>query len=87
MTKVIYKYELNPFGVTELQIYNHATILKLGFQDNTPFLWAIVDIEHSIKTVDFLMLGTGEAIPENAIYIDTALQGEYVWHLFKIIEP
>lgn len=62
----------------------NAQIVKFAFQDGKPFVWAIVGTEPQLERIEFLILGTGFIIPENAHYIDTAFIDHYVWHLFII---
>lgn len=41
------------------------------------------DVSALNNTVEFIVVGTGRAIPTNAVHVATVLDGEFVWHLYR----
>jgi len=62
-----------------------ARIIKCGFQNGNPFVWALVDngINES-RTIPFLILPTWDYVPETAHHLETAFNGDLVWHFFVV---
>ena len=82
----IFKYPLKQPG--------HPAILKLpegsvplyaGQQMGDFFLWVMTPSENR-ETIDrlFMIYGTGHHIPEGSKWINTFLDGPWVWHAFEI---
>lgn len=89
----ILKYEIKAHGEQVIEFGGLAQIRCVGVQNNTPYIWADVN-EHLLqkekKKIRVFM--TGEEIPSDLIhktkYIGTFFlnNGEYVGHVFQIIE-
>jgi hypothetical protein len=48
-------------------------------------LWAIVNTEAVKVKKNFIILGTGSEVPNNAWYIDSFMDGMFVWHVFELV--
>lgn len=83
---IIYKYKL-PFIINEIFQINlpeDAGILSFQFQNDNPFIWAIIDKQKAIISQEFLIMGTGHDFPEDFIgkFVGTWQDNPFVWHLF-----
>jgi hypothetical protein len=83
--KRIYKYELKE-GSVEMPI--GAKILSIQYQNNRPYIWALVDTDVECDFRYFTIVGTGEDFPEadDFTYINTIQDGPFVWHIFEYIK-
>lgn len=81
----IYKYPLLITEKQEMEIPKGAKYLTLKLQNGIPCLWAKVS-EKDIKVkTTFLMIGTGQEIPNGAEYIGTIhlTESNLVFHVFQ----
>jgi hypothetical protein len=83
--KRIYKYELKE-GSVEMPI--GAKILSIQYQNNRPYIWALVDTDVECEFRYFALVATGEDFPEadDFTYINTIQDGPFVWHIFECIK-
>ena len=77
--KTIYKYPayLNvamPIG---------ARIIRVGQQEGSAYIWAIVDPNADTEPRNFFVAGTGAGLPDSSEYIGTFEEGVFVWHVFE----
>jgi hypothetical protein len=80
----IWKYKLEPETLFLMPI--GAKILCLKVQDDTPFMWVLVDPTADKEKRIFRSYGTGEEMPDNpGTYIGTILncKGTKVFHVFE----
>jgi hypothetical protein len=94
---VIWKYELTPHDVSEVEMPRAARILKFdcqGGDSKRPCLWALMNkrcMETRIRR--FRVVGTGDTLQGSADevwhYIGTAQAsgGLRIWHCFEILFP
>ena len=86
MGRKIYKYEIGP-DITELQLPKGAQLLHGALQNDSMFVWALVDpseVEKELRTV--LFTGTGHPVPDGTWrYMNTLLvqNGAFVFHVFE----
>ncbi len=87
--KTIHKYQMHggPGDTPCIEMHKHAQILGGDMQHNVPTFWALVDTDMPVIQRQFLVIGTGWAVPENGtlVHIDTMLDGVFVWHLFEFL--
>lgn len=96
--KTVWKYELLPKRVTELEMPMWAVALAVGTEPVAPpieteglVLWALVDPEVVRETRRFAVVGTGhkrDDLPDDG-YVGTAVMDgppRLVWHVFDITE-
>ena len=87
--KVVYKYQLNTSGRTELDLPKNAEPIRVDVQNNGLFLWAIVEPQKQATRRVIEVFGTGHQMPDAyRIYINTFFvkEGEYVFHAFETID-
>lgn len=83
----IFKYELKMVLDQTVILPYGATILKIDFQGNKPYLWAMVDPEQKVTArLDIGVVGTGHEIPKmihnKFTHFETCLVNGFVWHFF-----
>ena len=84
--KTIWKYEIPVTDVVELSMPKDAHILPkvAAVAPNRLNVWAVVDPANELEIRQFLVVGTGNPLPEEAsIWIGTVVTGPFVWHLFE----
>jgi hypothetical protein len=83
--KRVYKYPIQG----KIGIPKGAEVLTARYQHSTfgngPMLWALVDANAEEETRQFLVIGTGEAVPADSKYIATIEDAEtgLVFHVFE----
>ncbi len=86
MTKVIYKYTVQPSGEA-ITLPVDAEILSAAFQGKELQLWALVDPARIEETKMIEVFGTGHPIKEEfgfkRKFIDTVFTGPFVFHVFE----
>lgn len=81
--KTIWKFELEQ-GVQRLRVPEGATFLSAEMQHGQLCLWAIVDPTAKKVPRGVQVIGTGHPFfPEGLKYINTVIDGLYVWHVFE----
>jgi hypothetical protein len=84
----IHKYEFEITDKTKLKMHEGAKILKIECQNQTPRLWAMVDDSAPMVDYEFLVIGTGYAVPGVPLkHISTFQQQHFVWHVFEVETP
>jgi len=87
--RTIYKYKLPVGDEFALEMPAGAEVLTVQMQDDQPFIWALVNTDHSPQLRQFLVLGTGHDCSDTRIcatnYVGTfqLLGGRLVFHLFE----
>lgn len=82
--RTIYKYHLDK----DYYVIPHFVekILKIGYQNNVPTIWAIVDTDRAPEPHTAISVyGTGWELDSNidcGKYIGTLFDGPFVWHYF-----
>jgi len=80
----VYKYEVK--NVMDLPI--GTEILKVDFQYGKLMIWCSVNVVKGLKEYrKFQSVMTGGVIPDNSVYIGTALDDNktYIEHLYEIV--
>lgn len=87
MKKQIWKYPFEVSGRFSILIPKDAQILSVQTQNETPCIWALVNIEAKDEERDFTIIGTGhpvEVLPEMKFIGTFQLEGgTFVGHLFE----
>ena len=83
--KTVYKYQLYNHETMLFMSYSVTKLLTVNLQQGTPQLW----VEHNTdipnaETFRIARFGTGWSIPDNAEYISTTFEGDFVWHWYKL---
>ncbi len=85
--KTIYKYRIETFGINFVEMPADAEVLCAQLQRGETCLWAKVDTEAKTEVRSFLLAGTGQPLPDQALhYIDTIqlTESHLVLHLFEV---
>ena len=83
MSRYIYKYPLPLAASFRLELPRGAALLALQMQFNTPTLWALVNPEEPLESLDIVIEGTGQQHAEGySRYLGTVQQVGMVWHFF-----
>lgn len=82
----IHKYKITGTGPIEMPV--QQKILTAQFQKDALYIWAMVETDNPKEKVMFELVGTGHEVLPNSkrLYIATAQEGSYVWHLFQILK-
>ena len=82
--KTIYKYILKP--EISIRIPEQSQLLSVHEQNGEVCLWALVNPQNIDETRTFAVFGTGHRVPEDHIFVGTALLegGSLVFHVFEI---
>lgn len=48
-------------------------------------VWAEVDTDNAPTKYKLMIAGTGQEIPDNAIWLRSCVEGDFVWHLYLMI--
>jgi hypothetical protein len=93
MPKRIHKYKVpESRGRFYMVLPAYARIISVQIQRSIPVMWAVIDIEAPNEYRSFILVETGENLPDeiytNSYYLGTLqLQdGDYVLHLFEVRE-
>lgn len=77
-------------GALTLVMPRNAEVLHVGVQEQEGekpktrvVIWALVDPDATEEERHFLLIATGQAVPDEARHLGTFFMGPYVWHLFE----
>lgn len=83
--RAVYKYPLEK-SQTEIEMPENAEIVTAGRDPGNQFcIWAIVNTEAPLEKKKFVVLGTGQEIPNNAWYLKSFRESVFVWHVFELV--
>ena len=88
MNEAIWKYHIS-IGINNIGMPKDANILCVQIQNGKPCIWARVNLDNEIEKRSFAVFGTGISMSNLGfmkIYIGTFQEGEFVGHLFELIE-
>ena len=81
----IYKYPLELNDAQMVLLPPNYKILHVGEQNRQLTMWAAVEPSPEIVEVMIEIIGTGNDYnPEGKTFLGTVIQGEFVWHIFKV---
>lgn len=85
--KVVYKYPLQRHELQDIALPQGAQILTIQQQGlGHTMLWALVDPSQPAgkRRIRIRLAGTGhQCVPNDAVYLATVQEGQYVWHFFE----
>lgn len=96
MSRVVYKYLLQPLTTTTLSVPAGACVRHIGEQHGGLFAWiehpSVVAPESPLTWLKLTVIGTGQTVPEPGRYVGTVtvpvlLQGLFVWHVYDTTPP
>lgn len=81
----VFKYPLSlKDGPQLLHLPVNAKLLRVACQNEKPNIWALVDPYGNKEVREFVVIGTGYPVPENAQYIGSCDDRIFVWHVFEL---
>ena len=89
--KKIWKYEVGRDGQVATLEGTFARILAVKSQGERIYVWIEYDESAPNVSVDVIPFGTGWELPDELLagmnYIDTVVDGPYVWHYYWRLTP
>lgn len=76
---MVHKYRIEN---KPMQLPHDAIFLRFDMQDGEPTAWFEIRIDSTKVYKRLFMYGTGQLIPESAMYLGTCIDGDCVWHLY-----
>lgn len=84
--RTIWKYEFEITSIVQAyDIPRGYSIVHVEMQGRHLCMWVDVNTDRPKDERSFMIIGTGHPVPDDAAYIGTAQQGEFVWHLFEVV--
>lgn len=83
--RVIYKFPLQ-VGENLVEIPKGYAVKYFGSQETNLFIWATLDPEGRKISARFVVLGTGQPIPDGVYHVASTQVGPFVWHLFEEVD-
>ena len=90
--KTVYKYQIQPIEIQEINLPIQSKILSVGTQDGELYLWAEINLEnHTIEEPRKIRVsGTGWTLEDGECrkFIGTAHMPEQklVWHVYEVLK-
>ena len=87
--KTIWKFKLEIEKLQKLEMPKKAEIIAVKTQNETPFLWAVVDTEAQKETRTFEIVPTGSAIESKKHdYLSSLfyMKDSLVQHVFEVFD-
>ncbi len=77
----VYKYKTATDGTVDLP--EGAKVIHAELFGHEITLWCIIDPSERNETRKFVIVGTGQEIPNDLIHIQSFIQPPFVWHIFE----
>jgi hypothetical protein len=85
--KTIWKFPLEITDSQDVQMPAGAEVLGIAEQYGELCMWAIVDTDADLEARSFAVVGTGNPIPDDVVYVSSTRMpvGDViaVWHVFE----
>lgn len=86
MTQRVLKYKFITLAKNTLSIPVLALPIYFAIQQSCPTLYCLVDTEDDPSPRSFLLVTTGQDVPDNVEHVLSTVHDGHVWHLFEVIE-
>jgi hypothetical protein len=85
--RAIYKYPLRAF-FNRVPIHEDGKLLHVAYDgaEHCLCVWAEIDTDHPICDRKIQLVGTGHEVLSGGVYIGTAKDGPFVWHVYDLGE-
>jgi hypothetical protein len=85
MSRVIHKLPLTETSQTIKVSVGAFKVLTVHEQHGVPTIW-YETLEKPMIPVEvrFISVATGDAVPENSVYVGTTFCGAFVWHIYQV---
>lgn len=85
MSRVIHKLPLTETSQTIKVSVGAFKVLTVHEQNGIPTIWYETLEKPMIPMeVRFITVSTGDAVPENSIYVGTTFSEPHVWHIYQV---
>lgn len=84
--RTIHKFPVYSTGSFVITVPVEARPLSVAVQNEQPIMWFELDTRQEHAKRCFEVVGTGQPVPENAIYIGTYQLGWFVGHLYEVLK-
>lgn len=81
--KRILKYPVQAFQSTALALPVDARVVRFAPQHGALQLWVEQRVDAPPDNRTFHVVGTGHQVPDDARYIASCEDGQYIWHLYE----
>jgi hypothetical protein len=81
--RTIYKYLIPLDDLTIVHAMPTGAIIRCVAWQRCPCLWIEVQTDAPQVGRKFRVFGTGHTIPDGWVYIGTAFDGGFVWHVYE----
>lgn len=83
--KIVYKYAVPASQhVFSMSLPKNFKTLRVAYQNERLCMWCEVDPKAEKVETKFSIFGTGQDIPDSAVYVTTWDSGPFVWHLYRL---
>lgn len=83
--KSIWKWNLLVTDLQVLRVPVGTKFLTVQDQEGWLRLWGVVNQTNDLEPRTIAIYGTGNPVPDDpGVYIATAQQGQFVWHIFEV---
>ena len=83
----IWKYKLPPMSSSMVELPVYRIFRALALTPSNGFdLWYEVDPDSPVEMVMFEVVGTGQEIPKNGLYLGTTWYGSFVYHVYELYD-
>ena len=88
MSRTVRRYCVSLDGLTDVRLTGDPLAVAARDDSAVVEFWAEHDTGAPETVRTFIIVGTGQPIPDSAVYVGTAPRTRYglVWHLFELTE-
>lgn len=77
-------WKFQPANHKPLKMPDGAEMVRFALQAGRPTIWAVVDPTARQVERTFVVVGTGQDMPEGSSYVASWDDGPFVWHLLEL---
>jgi len=85
--RAVHKFQFTSLSQPlQVLVSREAKVVLVDVQAGVPTVWVDDRWDESLKQYrwDFMAIGTGHPIPDNAEHVGSYQQGPYVWHIYQL---
>lgn len=84
--KVVYKYYLSMLEAKQVEVSIDSKVVLVGVQKDRLCIWIETNIHAWQVERKFEVYGTGLRIYDRRNHVGSFQDGEYVWHVYEVME-
>ncbi len=82
--RAVWKYKIEISDTpTALEVPKGATVCTVAMQGGALFVWLLVNPNATEVVRKYVVRGTGHSVLASELYVGTAFDGPFVWHVFE----